>query len=183
MHHIVRFQSGAKLPYWGRLARLHTQASDVKTPKITYRHGFHISHPSYSDPHQHDFEIEQAIHRFLKDKFADQVEVFVREYSDKLGLSPTVVRIRQMRTRWGSCSSSGCISLDWRLVYAPKRVASYVVAHELAHLKVMNHGPGFWNTLSMIFGEYDDAHHWLKKNDHLLGYVKLPIGGVQHVTG
>jgi len=81
--------------------------------------------------------------------------------------------VTEMAKRWGSCTEAGNVSLDWRLIYAPKRVAAYVVAHELAHLKVNNHSRKFWNLLSSVYGEHQREHDWLHKNEHLLGYKRL----------
>jgi predicted metal-dependent hydrolase len=80
-----------------------------------------------------------------------------------------------MSRRWGSCTDSGNVSLDWRLVYAPKRVAAYVVAHELTHLKIKNHGRQFWKLLQAVYGEHTREHEWLQKNEHLLGYTAVRL--------
>lgn len=182
-HRVARFQSGAKIPYWGRLTRLTTQVADVSVPQINYRHGFQITHPHYDCPKQQDDQIEMALHTYLKGRFADEVESFVSQHSQSLGRYPKTVRIKQMSRRWGSCSSSGCISIDWRLVYAPKKVASYVVAHELAHLEVFDHSSRFWKVLQSIYGDFSHEHKWLKTNDHLLGYVRLPLKGESNGIG
>ena len=61
-------------------------------------------------------------------------------------------------------------------MYAPKRVAAYyVVAHELAHLKINNHSSRYWRLLSSVYGEYEREHEWLAKNEHLLGCKKLRL--------
>lgn len=64
--------------------------------------------------------------------------------AEQAGLHPTQVRLRDTKSRWGSCSSDGSIMLCWRLVMAPQEVQHYIIAHELAHLRHMNHGPDFW---------------------------------------
>lgn len=182
-HRVARFQSGAKIPYWGRLTRLQTEIGDVAKPEVSFRHGFHVMHPGYCSPEVQDDQIEMALHGYMRQRFADEVESFVSQHSQVLGLSPKTVRIKQMSRRWGSCSSSGCISIDWRLVYAPKKVASYVVAHELAHLKVFDHSRRFWNVLQSVYGDYSHEHAWLKNNEHMLGYIRLPIKEGNNVTG
>ena len=70
IHQISRFQSGAKIPYWGRLVKIQTQVSDVEAPKVSHHHGFHIEHPQYPDAETHDHRIEAALHDFLKYRFA-----------------------------------------------------------------------------------------------------------------
>lgn len=79
------------------------------------------------------------------------------------------VSIRSQRTRWGSCSAKGTISLNWRLVQAPPEVADYVVLHELAHMRHMNHSGRFWNAVAELCPGWRDAERWLKENSVLSG--------------
>jgi predicted metal-dependent hydrolase len=78
------------------------------------------------------------------------------------------VRISSARTRWGSCSSRGSLSFTWRLVMAPLEVVDYVVAHELAHLRIRNHSPAFWKEVEAILPDYKARQKWLKTNGRLL---------------
>lgn len=178
-HKIARFRTGAKLPYWGRLSQLRTQLADVDAPSVTYKNGFYVEHPNYSSSSQHDEAIEAALHAYLKQRFTTEAQSFARKYSEQLSVECQSLRVTEMAKRWGSCTEAGTVSLDWRLVYAPKRVAAYVVAHELAHLKVNNHSRKFWNLLSSVYGEHQREHDWLQKNEHLLGYTRLPVEGMR----
>ena len=178
-HKIARFRTGAKLPYWGRLSHLRTQLADVDAPAVAYKNGFYVEHPNYSSSEQHDDAVEAALHSYLKQRFATEAQSYARKYSEKLSVDCQSLRVTEMVKRWGSCTEAGSVSLDWRLVYAPKRVAAYVVAHELAHLKVSNHSRKFWNLLSSVYGEHQREHDWLQKNEHLLGYTRLPVEGVR----
>ena len=72
--------------------------------------------------------------------------------------------IKDPISRWGSCSSKGNLMFSWRLVMAPFDVMEYVVAHEVAHLKELNHSRKFWNTLEEIFPNHIAPHNWLKLN-------------------
>ncbi|GBF59447.1 hypothetical protein PbB2_03147 [Candidatus Phycosocius bacilliformis] len=88
------------------------------------------------------------------------------DYADrlavKLGRRPTSIRLGDMRTRWGSCTSQGDIRLSWRLIGAPPKVFEYVVAHELAHLCELNHSPAFWAHVSRLMPDWKPARAWLK---------------------
>ena len=172
-HKIARFRTGAKLPYWGRLSQLRTQLADIDTSSVSYRNGFYVEHPNYATSAEHDDAVEGALHSYLKQRFTVEAHSFARKYSEQLGVEPKLLRVTEMSKRWGSCTESGCVSLDWRLVYSPKRVVAYVVAHELAHLKVNSHSSKFWNLLSSIYEEHQREHMWLEKNEHLLSYSKL----------
>jgi predicted metal-dependent hydrolase len=178
-HKIARFRTGAKLPYWGRLSQLRTQLADLEAPTVTYKNGFYIEHPNYASSKQHDEAIEAALHEFLRQRFSTVVQSFSRQYAEQLGVQPNSLRVTEMSKRWGSCTDAGCISLDWRLVYGPKRVVGYVVAHELAHLKISNHGRQFWNLIRKVCGDYESEHSWLLKNEHLLGYKKIELIAVR----
>lgn len=72
--------------------------------------------------------------------------------------------IREQKTRWGSCSSRGNISLNWKLVKAPVFVSDYVILHELAHTEIMNHSPAFWQRVEALVPEYQKAKDWLRTN-------------------
>lgn len=74
------------------------------------------------------------------------------------------VSIRNQRTRWGSCSRRGTVSLNWRLIQAPTMVRDYLIAHELAHLREMNHSPRFWRVVEAFFPAWRDAESWLRRH-------------------
>ena len=72
--------------------------------------------------------------------------------------------MRDTRTRWGSCSAKGALSFSWRLVMAPPFVLDYLAAHEVAHLKEMNHSPRFWRVVHDLCPHTADAENWLKRH-------------------
>jgi len=81
----------------------------------------------------------------------------------------TGVRVRNQRTRWGSCTGKGAISLNWRLVQAPVFVRDYIIYHELMHLREMNHSARFWKRVGEVCPYWEEAERWIKKNGGLLG--------------
>ena len=74
------------------------------------------------------------------------------------------INFKDTKSRWGSCSSTGSIMLNWRLIMAPPSVYNYVISHELAHLVHMNHGPLFWKLVQELSPNYSKDKEWLKKN-------------------
>lgn len=80
----------------------------------------------------------------------------------------TSITIRDQKTRWGSCSSRGTLSFNYRLVYAPPRVLDYVVVHELCHLTHMNHSKDFWDMVGSVMPDYKACKNWLKEHGHEL---------------
>ncbi|HCK20051.1 MAG TPA: M48 family peptidase, partial [Thalassospira sp.] len=85
-------------------------------------------------------------------------------YAEQINKKVNRISLKDTRTRWGSCSSSGNLSFSWRLVLAPEDVLDYVVAHEVAHLQELNHSARFWAVVDDLYGPSKKQQHWLKKN-------------------
>jgi predicted metal-dependent hydrolase len=84
-------------------------------------------------------------------------------HAGDLGRRHGRVTMRDTRSRWGSCTSMGDLSFSWRLALAPDEVLDYVVAHEVAHLKEMNHSQRFWSTVGDLCPDYRDRRDWLRR--------------------
>jgi predicted metal-dependent hydrolase len=82
------------------------------------------------------------------------------------------IYVRSQRTRWGSCSASGNISLNWKLIMFPSHIIDYVIVHELAHLKVMGHSKAFWDVVSAHCPDWRNYRHWLREHE---GYLSITI--------
>jgi predicted metal-dependent hydrolase len=78
------------------------------------------------------------------------------------------VTVRNQRSRWGSCSRRGTVSLNWRLVQTPDFVRDYIILHELAHFREMNHSQRFWQQVERLCPDFATAERWLKTHAHLL---------------
>jgi len=92
----------------------------------------------------------------------------VYHYARIADLSFASINITTAETRWGSCSSRKTLNFNWKLVMAPLAVIDYVVAHELAHLKELNHSKMFWETVRRMYPLYREYRTWLKRNGHTL---------------
>src|SRR5206468_9196035 len=82
----------------------------------------------------------------------------------RAGVGYTRLSIRSQRTRWASCSSTGAMSFNWRLLLAPPEILDYVVEHEVAHLEVLDHSPRFWRLLGSRVPAYREYERWLRRN-------------------
>ncbi|WP_163364112.1 M48 family metallopeptidase, partial [Klebsiella aerogenes] len=82
-------------------------------------------------------------------------------YAAALGERPRRITLRDTRSRWGSCTASGELNFSWRLVMAPPMVLDYLVAHEMAHLREMNHSQRFWRLVAGVCPHMDAAEAWL----------------------
>jgi predicted metal-dependent hydrolase len=92
----------------------------------------------------------------------------VLELATRHGFVVNRVNVRDQRSRWGSCSRRGTISLNWRLVQAPGSVRDYLILHELAHLRHMNHSDRFWQEVGKLCPDFEVAEFWLKQHAKLL---------------
>ena len=92
----------------------------------------------------------------------------VMEFAARHGLAVRRVTVRSQRTRWGSCSRHGTISLNWRLIQTPPLVRDYILLHELMHLREMNHSECFWRQVENACPDYRAAERWLKEHSKLL---------------
>ena len=101
-----------------------------------------------------DDELRALIERWYRREAATHLGRRVEHYSERLGVRPARVTIRGQRSRWGSCSGKGTVSLNWRLMMVPEPLADYVVVHELCHLRHMNHSPQFWEMVGGVVPDY-----------------------------
>lgn len=115
--------------------------------------------------------IGQLLSRVLSDYFhkdiVKRVEYYNREYFQEKIVS---IRLKNNQSNWGSCSSKKNINLSSRLLFAPVDVLDYVIIHELAHLKEMNHSSRFWKIVRDVMPDYKDKELWLKKHGHTLKF-------------
>lgn len=94
-------------------------------------------------------------------------DIFTRKtayYASLMKVTYGRISIREQKTRWGSCSSKGNLNFNWRLIFAPEEVLDYIVIHELAHRKEMNHSPAFYRVVASVMPDYKRPQKWLR--DH-----------------
>lgn len=101
---------------------------------------------------------------FLKREAKRDIEPLVARHAGTVGRRAKAIRYRDTVSRWGSCTSDGTLSFSWRIMMAPPAVIDYLVAHEVAHLREMNHGPKFWALCRDLCPRTDEARAWLKRN-------------------
>ena len=106
----------------------------------------------------------------------------VSHYARMLGVTYGKISIRDQKTRWGSCSSEGNLSFNWRLILAPPDVLDYVVIHELCHRKEMNHSKEFWALVESLMPEYKERRKWLRENGNNLTLDALNTSSTPDTT-
>ena len=128
------FHPGATIPFEGRTIRLHWEERLPRTPRLA---GERLSCGGPSDA------FATRIERFLRSQARLRLSEETADAARRAGVSVRSVTIGDASSRWGSCSSSGAIRFNWRLILAPPQLLRWVVAHEVAHRRYMDHGPAF----------------------------------------
>ncbi|MEO8208799.1 MAG: SprT family zinc-dependent metalloprotease [Chloroflexota bacterium] len=109
-----------------------------------------------------------VLRAWLKERAAQAIERAVEAHAPALSVDPVKITLRDTRSRWGSASRKGSLSLSWRLVLAPPEALETVVLHELAHLRVFGHGPRFWALVADRRPDHADWRRWLRTHSHEL---------------
>jgi len=105
-----------------------------------------------------------VLEAWLRERAVADIDAAIDRHASALGVSPGRVSIRDPRTRWGSASRSGRLAFSWRLVLAPPEALETVVVHELAHLLVFGHGPGFWAVVASRIPDHLAWRRWLREH-------------------
>jgi predicted metal-dependent hydrolase len=108
--------------------------------------------------------LQAVLEAWLRVRARDALEAAIGRHAPALGVSPARVTVRDTRSRWGSASRAGRLSFSWRLVLAPPPVLETVAIHELAHLRVFGHGPGFWALVAGRMPDHLARRRWLRSH-------------------
>ncbi len=112
--------------------------------------------------------LEKLVTQFYQQQAQDWFSERLTYWQAKLDVRFSTLQVKQWRRKWGSCDSKGVVSLNWRLLLAPAWVADYVVVHELAHLRYMNHSANFWQLVAQTYPQYKLAEGYLREHQHQL---------------
>jgi hypothetical protein len=127
--------------------------------------------------------VDRRVADFLKREAKADLETASRRYAERLGVRPRRVSVRYQSSRWGSCSTTGVLSYSWRLILAPPYVLDYLAAHEVAHLREMNHSARFWRLVEGLCPSVTRAKRWLDVHGTDLHRYGLPENGVRPRLG
>lgn len=116
---------------------------------------------------------EPRLLRFFKEQARDDLMASVARHAGTLGVRPTRLQVKELRSRWGSCSVDGVLSFSWRVVLAPPFVLDYLAAHEVAHLKEMNHSRRFWALVKRAMPDFARGRAWLHEHGARLHAVGM----------
>lgn len=157
------YVSGESFTYLGRNYRL--KLTQDLTFKVKLRGGQLVLGVDQNLPgdQREDFIRGQLV-RWYQEHAEQRLKDKTSRYSKVLGVKPKSVTLKDYKSRWGSCSSNGDISYNWKIIIAPHRIIDYVVVHELCHMHQHNHSPAFWKLVERVFSDYKESRQWLKVN-------------------
>ncbi|MBI4971009.1 MAG: M48 family metallopeptidase [Candidatus Omnitrophica bacterium] len=139
---------------FGRAGVIEAREDEIVVPVPFPEQGY--DHSKYIDTRLNQWGRMKAI-EILKDR--------ISFYEAVMGVQSSQLRIKSVKTLWGSCNSKGRVMFNWRLVMAPIPVIDYVVVHELAHLIHRNHSEKFWKTVESVIPDYKQRRKWLRLNE------------------
>lgn len=113
-------------------------------------------------------EVPALLRSWYRERAAEMFCARVAFYAPLLQVAPGALRVKEQKSRWGSCSGKGNLNFNWKLIMAPPEVLDYVVVHELCHLIHMNHSRVFWQQVERIMPDYDRCRRWLKEHGQQL---------------
>ena len=153
------WQAGARLPWLGRMLTLVLRDGETWLSEDELGLGLGLADGA---------NLRERALEWMRGEARAFFQERVAELSRPLGLRVSGVGLSDARTRWGSCSTNGRLLLNWRLMLLPPRLIDYVVAHELAHLRELNHSPRFWAVVATLYPDHRSARRELNALAHTL---------------
>jgi predicted metal-dependent hydrolase len=158
----MEWRDGATLPYLG--TDITVRVGDANHAGVRFDEAgreLHVSLPASASEQQLKDRVQGWLQSEAKRVFAERLAI----YAEKLGVSFRSFTLSSASTQWGSCTADGRIRLNWRLMHFAMPNIDYVVAHELSHLREMNHGPQFWATVQSVLPEFETARKALRNHE------------------
>ncbi|MFT3802531.1 MAG: SprT family zinc-dependent metalloprotease [Burkholderiaceae bacterium] len=153
----IQWEDGADLPFLGSSLRMQR----VDAARVAVRREDQVLWVGLPEDAGPD-AFRDAVQHWVRQQAIALFEERLAHYARLLGQGPSRWALSSARTRWGSCGPDGAIRLNWRLMFFPPHIIDYVVAHELAHLKELNHSRRFWDVVGQIYPDYSKARAWLR---------------------
>jgi len=176
LHPAKTYRTGDVFLFMGRELKLHLMPggskgdAEIVGDRLVVYVPMRLTQNSNQDTASSNPEIQNLVRDLVSAFYQKQGRKLLGErlkfFSSVMTLHPSSVSYRSQKTRWGSCSSRGKISLNWRLIFAPLEVIDYVVIHELSHLRHYNHSASFWNLVATQSAGYDRHKKWLRDHQY-----------------
>ena len=156
----LALEDGGAVPYLGRTLALRVRVESGRVRDHVALRGDELR-VALARPGRE--ALHDALERWYRRRARIEIGDRLARETARAGVAFKALSIRGQRTRWASCSSNGSMSFNWRLLLAPEPVLDYVVAHEVAHLEVLDHSPAFWRLLAERRPGYREQERWLSR--------------------
>jgi predicted metal-dependent hydrolase len=155
----IEWLDGGRLPYLGEALTLVLAPTEreVVWDAVTRQLRLPLPHGASAE------QIRDLAQSWLQARAREDFLPRCRRFADQLGVAMKSLRLSSAQTRWGSASADGSIRLNWRLIHFAPAIIDYVVAHELAHLREMNHSPAFWDTVRSVLPDFERSRDALRE--------------------
>ena len=160
---LKEYVNGETFTYLGRNYRLKCPSKGSGEAKL--KNGYFVV-PTTAGLSGSNMEavIRFSLEQWYRSSALAKLKEKTKRYSALLGVSPKSIKLKDYKARWGSCSSSGEVSYNWRIIIAPHHIVDYIVVHELCHLLEHNHGANYWKHVESIIPNFKECRGWLKSN-------------------
>ena len=154
------FLDGDQFLFLGKNYPLQILENGRKRPKVIF-----ADDRFYLELHELDYgKMRKAMEKWYRKKADRIISERVEVYIHKIGKRPKVIKVKEQKRRWGSCTAKGNLYFNWRCIMAPPAVIDYIVVHEMSHLEVLNHSKRFWQKVESVLPDYKKRRKWLKDN-------------------
>jgi len=159
------WESGEKILYLGDRYELRIILHKKKLTFIDFDgYQFEISVNENLEGSERKAQIEKAIRKWYAQKAYETIKIRLDYFCMMSGLKYNAMRVKDQKSRWGSCSKKGNLNFNWKLIMSPQWIMDYVIIHEVCHLRHLNHSREFWDLVARYMPDYKKAKLWLKKN-------------------
>ena len=154
------YVSGEGFAYFGKNYRLKVVSGEVAPVEL--KDGYLVA--TAPDGERQQAMVKALLEHWYRHQAAVRLQEKTQRWSKIVGVSPASVSIRNYKSRWGTCSSKGDITYNWRIIAAPHYVVDYVVVHELCHMLELNHSPKYWSHVEKHMPDWRERRNWLRVN-------------------
>lgn len=157
----IALENGDELYFLGEKRILSVIREERKHARVVWAMGRLLLYV----PYDADYEKKRKqLEKWYRKEAAELLNEKAGEFAARLQVDYEEIRIKDQKSRWGSCSSKGNLNFNWRIIMAPEAVCDYVVIHELCHLVYMDHSENFWSLVEKLCPDYREYRKWLKEN-------------------
>ncbi len=160
---IIKINNGTKIKLFDDILKIKYITSSANKINLT-QNVLEI----FSEKHHSDILL-----KWIKGEVKKSSIEIINNFSRKLNVKISKIKISNSFSYWGSCNSKNEISINWRLIFCPRYVLEYIIAHELSHLIEFNHSKNFWILVDKLISNRIDAQRWLKQNDNYMYRIRL----------